>query len=68
MLHQADFGSGRELRVADMRKEIGRNRLQGRLRSTRREQEEAAGGFYAEIAPQRSLIARSAAFAVALFR
>ncbi len=67
MLHQADFGSGREQRVADMRQEIGRNRLEGRLRSARREQE-AAGGFYAQIGPQRSLIARSAAFAVALFR
>ena len=67
MLHQAEFGLGREQRLLDMHKEIERGRLESRLRSARREQE-AAGGFYAEIGQRRSMIARGASLAMALFR
>jgi len=67
MLHQAEFGLGREQRVADTRREVKRNRLEARLLSARREHE-AAGGFYAEISPHRSLVARGASMAMALFR
>jgi len=68
MLHQAEFGLGREQRVADTRREVKRNRLEARLLSARREHE-AAGGFYAEIGgPHRSLVARGASMAMALFR
>jgi len=67
MLHQAEFGLGREQRLMDTRQEVERNRLEARLLSARREQE-AAGGFYAEIGPRRSMIARGASLAMALFR
>ena len=67
MLHQAEFGMGREQRVADISSELERNRLEARLRSARREQEErvlfegiGSGG--------RHLIARGTALAMALFR
>ena len=33
MLYQAEFGSGREQRIADISTELERNRLQARLRS-----------------------------------
>jgi hypothetical protein len=68
MLYQAEFGLGREQRVADIRTELERNRLEARLRSARREEEAKAGAFYAEIAPRRNVIARGASFAMALFR
>ena len=68
MLHQAEFVSGREQRVADMRGELERSRLEARLRSARREEEAKAGAFYAEIAPRRNVIARGASLAMALFR
>jgi hypothetical protein len=65
MFHQ-EFDLSRQ-RALDMRTEVGRNRLETRLRSARRE-EAKAGAFYAEIAPRRTLIARGATFAMALFR
>jgi hypothetical protein len=65
MFHQeCDLSRQRSL---DMRTEVGRNRFETRLRSARRE-EAKAGAFYAEIAPRRTLIARGATFAMALFR
>jgi hypothetical protein len=68
MLHQAEFGLGREQRVADMRGELERNRLQARLRSARRE-EAKAGVLFEEVGSgSRHLIARGAALAMALFR
>jgi hypothetical protein len=42
MLHQAEFGLGRAQRVADVRAEVERDRLEGRLRSARREEEARA--------------------------
>lgn len=69
ILHQAEFGSGREQLVADMRGEVERNRLETHLRSARREEEAKARTFYEEIGSgSRSLIARGASLAMALFR
>ena len=59
MFHQ-EYDLSRQ-RALDMRTEVGRNRLETRLRSARRE-EAKAGAFYAEIAPSRTLIARGANF------
>ncbi len=67
MYHGFDYGLGTERRI-QMRKEVEHDRLETRLRSARREEEAKAGAFYAEIAPHRNLIARSATFAMALFR
>jgi hypothetical protein len=67
MYHGFDYGLGTERRI-QMREEVEHERLQARLRSARREQEAKAGAFYAEIAPRRTLIARGATFAMALFR
>ena len=60
MLHEAEFGLGRGQRVADMRTEVERNRLEARLRSARREEEIGSRS--------RRFIARGAAVAGALFR
>jgi hypothetical protein len=67
MLHQAEIGLGREQRVADMRGELERNRLEARLRSARREE---ARVFFEEGIGSggRHLIARGTALAMALFR
>jgi hypothetical protein len=69
MLHQ-DFGLGRE-RLVDMRAEVERDRLGVRLRKARKEREETEGAsvFSEGLIPRRkSVLARSAAFAAALFR
>ena len=70
MLYEAEFGLGRGQRVADMRTEVERNRLEARLRSVRREEEAKAGVLFEEEigSGSRRLIARGAAFAVPLFR
>jgi hypothetical protein len=69
MLHQAEFVSGREQRVADMRGELERSRLEARLRSARREEEAKAGVLFEEVGSgSRHLIARGATLAMALFR
>jgi hypothetical protein len=67
MLYQAEFGLGREQRVADIRAELERNRLEARLRSARRE-EDARVLFEGIGSGGRHLIARGTALAVALFR
>ena len=65
MLHQ-EFEASRQ-RAMDMRSELGRNRLEARLRNARHQ--EAKGSPSGEIAlSPRGLFARSAAFATALFR
>ncbi len=52
-----------------MRGEVERNRLETHLRSARREEEAKARAFYEEIGSgSRSLIARGASLAMALFR
>jgi hypothetical protein len=70
MLYQAEFGLGREQRVADIRTELERNRLEARLRSARREEEARARIFFEEGIGSggRHLIARGTALAMALFR
>jgi hypothetical protein len=69
MLHQAEFGMGREQRVADMRGELERSRLESRLRSARREEAKDGVLLEEEIGSgRRRLIARGASFAAALFR
>ncbi len=69
MLYQAEFGSGREQRVADIRTELERNRLEARLRSARREEEAGARVlFEGSGSGGRHLIARGTALAMALFR
>jgi hypothetical protein len=69
MLHQAELGLGREQRVADMRGELERNRLEARLLSARREEEAKAGALFEEVGSGgRHLIARGTALAMALFR
>ena len=67
MLHQAEFGMGREQRVADMRAEVQRNRLETRLRKA--SHQEAKGSLSEEIGlPTTGMFALSVAFAAALFR
>lgn len=67
MLHQAEFGLGRVQRVAEMRAEVGRNRLETRLRKARHQEPE--GSLSEEIGlPTTGVFARSVAFAAALFR
>ena len=70
MLYQAEFGLGREQRVADIRTELARNRLEARLRSARREEAARARVFFEEGIGSggRHLIARGTALAMALFR
>ena len=69
MLYQAEFGLGREQRVADIRGELERNRLEARLRSARREEEARARVLFEGIGSGgRHLIARGTALAMALFR
>jgi hypothetical protein len=69
MLHQAEFGMGREQRVADIGAELERNRLEARLRSARREEEARERVlFEGSGSGGRHLIARGTALAMALFR
>jgi hypothetical protein len=68
MLNQAEFGSGREQRVADISAELERNRLEARLRSARREEARARILFEGIGTGGRHLIARGTALAMALFR
>ena len=70
MLYQAEIGLGREQRVADIRTELERNRLEARLRSARREEEARARVLFEEGIGSggRHLIARGTALAMALFR
>ena len=68
MLHQAEFGLGREQRVADMRGAPERSRLEDRLRSARREEAKAEVLFEEVGSGSRRLIARGASLAMALFR
>ncbi len=69
MLHQAEIGLSREQRVAGMRGELERNRLEARLRSARREEARARVFFEEGIGSGgRHLIARGTALAMALFR
>ena len=64
MLHQ-EFESSRQ-RAMDIRSEVGRDRLEARLRNARHQPK---GSLSEEIElPPRGLFARSAAFATALFR
>jgi hypothetical protein len=66
MLHQAEFGLGREQRVVDMRGEVGRNRLETRLRKACHQK--AKGSLSEEIGLPTGMFDRSVAFAAALFR
>jgi hypothetical protein len=70
MLHQAEFGLGREQRVADMRTAIERSRLEARLRSAHREEEAKTRVLFEEKSGSGSkrLAARGVAIVMALFR
>jgi hypothetical protein len=63
MLHQ-DFEVVRE-RTADMRREVGHNRLESRLAEARLANVTLSGE---EASPRRGMAARSAAVVMALFR
>ena len=58
-----DYQMGKE-RMAHMRREVERNRLESRLAEARR----AKSALPAEVSPPRSMVARGAAVVMTLFR
>jgi hypothetical protein len=65
MLHHV-FEFGRQ-RAMDIRSEVGRNRLEARLRKARHQEAKGSLSEESDLLPT-GLFARSAAFATALFR